>query len=132
MDFIYDRARQAFLEGNIAWLSANIKAVLVDTGAYTPNQATHEFLSDIPVGARIATSGNLTGKTSTNGVADADDVVLSDVSPAGVSVEATVLYVDTGAAGTSRLICFLDSVVTTNGNDITVAFDNGATRIFKL
>lgn len=133
---IYDLARKAFLDGNIAWLSANIKAVLVDTGAYTVNLVTHEFLSDIPVGARIATSGNLATKTSTAGVADADDVVFANVSPAGTTVEALVLYVDTGVTGTSRLICYIDTAtglpVTTNGADITVVFDSGANKIFKL
>lgn len=133
---LYDLGRQAFLEGNIAWLTANIKGVLVDTGLYTPNLATHQFLSDIPSGARISTSGNLANKTSTAGVADADDVVFSSVGPAGTTIEALVLYVDTGVAGTSRLICYIDTAtglpVTANGADITVVFDSGSNRIFKL
>ncbi len=132
---VYDLARQAFLEGNIAWLSGNIKAVLVDTGAYTFSQA-HQFLSDVPGGARIATSGDLANKTSAAGVADADDVVFANVGPAGTTIEAMVLYVDTGVAGTSRLICYIDTAtglpVTANAADITVVFDAGANKIFKL
>lgn len=131
---LYDKGRQAFLEGGVAWLTDNIKAVLVDTGAYTPNLATHQFLSDIAAGARIATSANLAGKTSTAGVADANDAVFSAVT--GVQSEAVVLYKDTGTAGTSALICFMDTAtglpVTPNGGDITFVWDNGANKIFKL
>jgi hypothetical protein len=131
---LYDKGRQAFLEGGVAWLTDNIKVVLVDTGAYGPNLATHQFLSDIAAGARIATSANLAGKTSTAGVADANDAVFSAVT--GVQSEAVVIYKDTGTAGTSTLIAYIDTAtglpVTPNGGDITVVWDNGANKIFKL
>lgn len=132
---VYDKFRQAALEGTgVQVLTANIKAVLVDNGAYTVNLATHEFLSDIPGGARISTSGNLTSKTSTAGVFDAADVTFTSVT--GASIEDIVLYEDTGVAGTSRLICYIDSAtglpVTPSGGDILVTWDNGANKIFKL
>lgn len=130
---MYDKGRQKFLEGKIAWLTDTIKVVLVDTGAYTFG-AGHEFLSDVPSGARIATSAALAGKTTTSGVADANDSVWSAVS--GVQSEAVVVYQDTGTPGTSALIAFIDSAtglpVTPNGGDITVTWDNGANKIFKL
>ena len=131
---LYDKGRQAFLEGGIAYLTNNIKGVLVDAGAYTVNAATHQYLSDIASGARIATSANMASKTSTAGVADAADVVFTAVT--GVQSEAVVLYVDTGTATTSQLICYIDTAtglpVTPNGGDINVVWDNGANRIFKL
>lgn len=131
---MYDFGRQGFLEGSIDWDTDTIKAVLVDTGAYTVNLAAHEFLSDIASGARIATSGALSSKTVAAGVADAADVTFTAVS--GTSVEAIVLYKDTGTVGTSRLICYIDTAtglpVTPNGGDITVAWDNGSNKIFKL
>lgn len=134
MSAVYDKARQKFLEGSIAILTDNIKAVLVDTGAYSVNLATHEFLSDIPSGARIATSGNLGTKSSTGGVFDAADITFTSVS--GASVEAIVLYKDTGSAGTSPLIAYIDSgtglPVTPNGGDISVVWDNGSSKIFEL
>jgi hypothetical protein len=34
MNFLYDKARQKFLEGGIAWGSDTIKAVLVDLNDY--------------------------------------------------------------------------------------------------
>ena len=131
---LYDKGREAFLTGGINWSGDSIKAVLVDTGAYTVNLATHQFLSDIPAGARIATSANLSAKTVAAGVADAADSLFTAVS--GASVEAVVLYKDTGTAGTSALIAYIDTAsglpVTPNGGDITVAWDNGANQIFKL
>lgn len=131
---LYDLGREGFLGGDIDWDANTIKIVLVDTGAYVLNLATHQFLSDIPAGARIATSAALTSKTKTGGVADAADPTLSAV--AGNSVEAVVCYQDTGTAATSRLISYCDEgtnlPVQPNGGDIVVQFDNGANRIFKL
>lgn len=131
---LYDKGREAFLTGGINWSGDSIKAVLVDTGAYTPNVATHQFLSDIAAGARVATSANLGSKTVAAGVADAADSLFTAVS--GPSVEAVVLYKDTGTAGTSPLIAYIDTAsglpVTPNGGDITVVWDNGANKIFKL
>jgi hypothetical protein len=124
---LYDKGRQAFLEGSIAWLTDNIKAVLVTSG-YTPSTGTDQFLSDVPGGDRVATSGNLASKTSTSGVADAADLTFTAVS--GSAVAYAVLYKDTGTAGTSPLILIIDTAtnlpVTPNGGDITVQWDNGA------
>jgi len=131
---LYAKGRQAFLEGGVAWLTDNIKGVFVDTGAYTVNLATHQFLSDITAGARIATTPNLAGKTSTDGVADATDPVATAVT--GVTVEAFVLYKDTGVASTSPLICYIDTATglpfTPNGGDVTFVFSSDANKIFKL
>lgn len=131
---LYDKARQAFLDADIDWTGDTIKGVLVDTGAYTPDLATHQYLSDIASGARIATSGALAGKSSTNGIADANDLTLASVT--GVQSEAVVLYKDTGSAATSPLIAYIDTAtglpVTPNGGDIAIVWDDGANKIFKL
>lgn len=133
---LYDKGRQRFLEGQFNWLTDTIKCLLVDTGSYTPNFTTHEFLSDIGSTARIGTlSGvTLTSKTTTGGAADAADITFSSVT--GASIEALVLYADTGTEGTSPLIAFIDTAtglpITPNGGDIIVTWDNGANRIFKL
>lgn len=131
---LYDLGREGFLGGDIDWDANVIKAVLVDEGQYSVNLATHQFLSDIAAGARIAISPALANKTKTAGVADADDVTLAAVS--GVSVEAVVLFVDTGTTTTSRLIAYINEgtnlPVTPNGGDIIIQWDSGANRIFKL
>ncbi|AKC41226.1 TPA_asm: hypothetical protein PROPHIMCPROF_73 [Mycobacterium phage McProf] len=131
---LYDKGREAFATGGINWTGDTIKVVLVDTGAYTVNLATHQFLSDIPAGARIATSSALGSKTATAGVCDAADVTHPAV--AGASIEAAVIIKDTGSAATSPLIAYIDTAtglpVTPNGGDINVVWDNGANKIFKL
>lgn len=131
---LYDKGRQGFLDGTISWSSDNIKIVLVDAADYTVSLSTHEFLSDIPSGARVATSDNLTTKTSTSGIADADNVTFTAVT--GDPSEAIVIYKDTTNASTSPLIAYIDTAtglpVTPNGGDITITWDNGTNKIFKL
>lgn len=133
---LYDKARQRFLEGQINWNTDTIKAMLIDTGAYTANFSSHEFLSDVGTSARISgTVGlTLTGKATTGGAADAGDVTFTSVS--GPSIEAILLYKDTGAESTSPLIAFIDTgtglPITPNGGDIIVTWDNGPNKIFKV
>lgn len=131
---LFDKARQRFLEGQFNWNTDTIKAVLVDTGTYTPNLSAHEFLSDVGSGSRISTSGAFTGKATTGGAADANDVTFTSVT--GASIEAIILYKDTGTDSTSPLIAFIDTAtglpITPNGGDIIVTWDNGPNKIFKL
>lgn len=112
----------------------NIKVVLIDTGTDDPVAATDEYLSDIIAGARIATSGNLASKSITGGVFDAADITLTAVT--GATVEKIVIYKDTGTASTSPLIALIDTAtgltLTPNGGDVTITWDNGASKIFAL
>jgi len=132
-NLIFDSAKQKMLQTGLALDTTNIKAVLVDTGAYTFSSA-HANLSDIGAGARIATSGNFASKTVTNGVFNAANLTFTAVS--GASVEALVIYSDSGVAGTSYLVTWFDTVtglpVTPNGGDINVTWDTGTNKIFKL
>lgn len=131
---LYDLGREAFLTGSISWTSDDIKVVLVDTNDYTVNLTTHQYLSDIAVGARVATSSNLSSKTATLGVADAADVTFADVT--GDQSEAIVIYKDTGTASTSPLLAYIDTStglpITPNGADIIITWSNGSNKIFKL
>jgi hypothetical protein len=131
---LYAKGREGFLDGSIDWDTNDIRTILVDAADYTINLATHDNLDDIPSGARVAVSGAMTGKTVTDGVADAADVTFSAVS--GDQCELIVIYKHTGTESTSRLICAIDTAtglpVTPNGGDIVIAWDNGANKIFKL
>ena len=131
---LYDKGREGFLDGSIDWDTDDIRAILIDVADYAVNLATHDNLDDIAAAARVAVSGSLAGKTKTDGVADANDVVLAAVS--GDPSEAIVLYKHTGTESTSRLIAYIDTAtglpVTPNGGDITIQWDNGANKIFKL
>ena len=137
-DFLYDKARQHFAQGDIHWLTDNIKFCLVNTTAgagYTPSQSADEFLSIIPVAGRTAFTGNFTSKTSVAGVLDADDPKFTAV-PAGPANQILVLFQDTGNAATSILIAKIDSYanlpVTPTGVDILVVLPNDANRICQL
>ena len=131
---LYGLAKKAFLDKDIDMLVDDIKVVLVDSADYTLNLATHDFLDDIPAGARVATSGNLANKTTTLGVFDADDITIAGVT--GDQFEYIIIYRDTGTAGTSQLIACIDTATgipcTPNGGDITISWDSGANKIFAL
>lgn len=131
---LYDSGREAFLAGDAAWDSDNFKATLIDNADYTVNLATHDNYDDVAVAARVATSGNLASKTTTAGVADAADITWTAVT--GDVSESIVIWKDTGVESTSRLIAYIDTAtglpVTPNGGNISVAWDSGSNRIFKL
>lgn len=133
MSAVYPKAKEAFLGGTIVMATDTIKAQPVDTGAYTYS-AAHQFLSDVAAGARIGTAPTLGTKSVTNGVFDAADATVSAIT--GVTVEAIVIYKDTGSAATSPLIAYIDSgsglPFTPNGGDLVLAWDNGANKIFAL
>jgi hypothetical protein len=129
---IYGLARKKFLDGDIDLLVDDIKVVLVDSAVYTVSIDVDEFLDDIT--SVIATSGNLASKTTTLGVFDAADITFTAVS--GAVSEILVVYKDTGTASTSPLIAYIDTAtglpVTPNGGDITVTWDSGGDKIFKI
>ena len=109
MDRLYSAAKEKFLSGELNWLTDPVVAVLVGTQHYTYSDA-HATLSDLPVIARIAvTTGTLTGRTATLGVADAEDTTFGTVL--GNVANAVILCVDTGVEATSGLIAYLDSGV---------------------
>lgn len=118
---LYPKAKEAFIGGDLALDTDNIVAVLVDTAVYSFDPS-HEFLSEIPSGDRIATSVNLGGKTITDGTFDSNDIVFPSVS--GDPSEALVLVQDSGSDTTSRLIAFIDQAtglpVTPDGTNINV------------
>lgn len=129
---LYDFGRESFLSGDISWDADTIKCVLVDTGTYTVNLATHQYLSSLS--GTVGTAATLGTKTVTAGVADAADVTYTAVT--GATCEAVVIYKDTGVAATSILIAYIDTAtnlpVTPNGGNIGISWDNGASKIFKL
>lgn len=109
-------------------LTDNLKVLLIDTADETYNSAD-EFHSDITGAGIVATSGNLAGKSATSGTFDANDITITGVT--GDTVEAVVLYKDTGTSATSPLIAWFDvSTFTPNGSDVTVTFN--ASGLFAI
>ena len=131
---LYDRGRQGFLAGEIDWDANDIRLILIDEADDTIDLAVDEDLADRAGAARVATSSAFGTKTTTAGVADAADVTLSSVT--GDVSESIDIYQHTGTEATSLLICNIDTAtglpVTPNGGNITIQFDSGANKIFKL
>ena len=130
---IYPKYKETILgpATNTNLLSGTVKVALVDTGVYTYN-AAHQFLTSLTGVVGTAQTIGAT-KTVTNGVFDGADVTYTAVT--GNSVEALVIYVDTGTAATSPLVAYIDTgvtglPVTPNGGDITVQWN--ASGIFAL
>jgi len=83
--------------------------------------SAHEFVSDLTGGSIVARSGNLAGKTVTNGVFDANNITLTAVS--GAAFTHVVLYKDTGVDASSVLVAIFDvTTFTPNGGDVNVVF----------
>jgi hypothetical protein len=103
--------------------TGTVKVALVDTGTYTYS-AAHEFVSSLS--GTVGTAQTIGNKTFTNGVLDGDNVTFTGVT--GNTIEALVIYIDTGNASTSRLISYQDTNVTglpatPNGGDITITWN---------
>lgn len=107
-----------------------IKVVAIDSADYTYS-SSHDFLDDVPSGARIGTPQTLASVSLTAGVFDAADATFPSVT--GDPFEALIIYKDTGTESTSPLIAYIDGLsCTPNGGNITVQWDNGASKIFKI
>jgi hypothetical protein len=131
---LYPKFKEACLGSGGTLPGGDVRVILVDLADYTYN-ATHEFLTSVVAGARVAVSPSLGSKVITNGIFSAGNTTFTAVT--GDQSEALVLYLHTGTDGTSRLIAFLDTgitgmPVTPNGGDINVNWDTGANKIFAL
>lgn len=128
---LYPKWREALMQAAAnSGLNGTVKIALVDTAVYTYS-AAHDFLDDLST-ARVGTDQTLGSKTFANGVFDAADPTWP--TGGGVSVEALVIYIDTGTPATSRLVAYIDSGYTSlpviNSGGVTVQFD--AAGIFAL
>lgn len=130
---LYPKSRKAFADGDIDLLVDDIRCILIDAADYTYDDA-HDFLDDVPGGARVAVSGALTGKSTTDGVFD--HALATFPTVAGDVSEAIIYYVHTGVDATARLIAYVDNAtglpVTPNGQNITYTPSTGANKAFKL
>jgi hypothetical protein len=138
---LFDPGREGFLDGTIDWDTAVIKVALVRGYTFS---ASHKFVSDVTGASGVlhATSAALSSKTVTNGVADAADVTFTAVT-ANAGNHSLLIFQSSAVGGggdvaatAQRLIAWIDTgtnlPVVPNGGDVTVAWDSGSNRIFKL
>lgn len=109
---IYPKYKKAVISGgtNTNLLTVAVKLILVDLDAYTYADA-HEFLSDVPAGARVSISPALANKTVTDLAAFRSDNARFE-SVTGLTSEGLIGFVDTGTPGSSRLVWFQDTGIT--------------------
>lgn len=110
-DALYDKGREAFASGSIAYLTDTIKVAFVKS-TYTPNLATHQFYSDLTpasnvIGGGRASDFTLGTKSDTSGVVNAANVT-GPVIASGTTLSYLVIYKDTGSDATSPLLAALD------------------------
>jgi len=130
---LYAKGKEKMLNASINFTSDTLKVALV-SNAYAQNLSTDEFYTSISA-VVLGTPQTLASKTTTSGVFDAADVTYLAVT-AGPITEGVVIYKDTGVAGTSPLLAYVDVIsgfpMTLNGGDVTIQWDNGAYKIFSL
>jgi len=138
---MYGLAKQSLLSQSpsIDLDTDTIKIALVGSG-YAPNTATNgdQYYSVIGTHAQ-GTPQTLGSKTVTGGTFDAADVTFTAVATNANQITQLVIFkeIATAANSTWPLICVIDSAsaglpITPNGGDITVSFDNGTNKIFRL
>lgn len=138
---LFDAGREGFLDGSIDWDTAVIKVALVRGYTFS---AAHKFVSDITTasGVLAATSAALASKTVTGGVADAADITFTAVA-SNASNHSLLIFQSSAVTGgadvaatAQRVIGWIDTgtnlPIVPNGGDVTIAWDNGTNKIFKL
>jgi hypothetical protein len=133
----YNFALQEFWKGTLGDLTSAgvpVKVRLMRTSAYTFAQA-HQFASSLPaaiVADVVLGTKTANGAGSDPGCFDAGDATFLTV-PSGANIDCLATFKDTGVAGTSNLLFYIDGfTVTPNGGDITVQWQNSIPFIAKL
>lgn len=135
---LYTPFRELLLSGGIDMRAAPLRVTAVNIdgpSGYTFN-INHVTMTSVPAGSRVVTVP-LTGITVTDGVFDANDVTLGSVQAlaGGEDIDAYLIHVDVSVGG-GVLVAYLDTGtnlnVVPNGGNITLEWDNGANRIFRI
>lgn len=107
--------------------SGTLKAVLIDTASYTFSQA-HEFYSDLTgiVGTPVALTNVSLTSSGDNTLLSCDPIVISGLTGAP-TIEAFVIFRDTGTPATSDLVGFFDTATglptIAGANSVTITQD---------
>ena len=134
---LYDKMKESFLDQvpSVDFLNDTLRVIFVESGYVF--SAAHQFFDELSNtrgngGDTRADGEALVGKSAAGGVFDASDPAFASVT--GTNINAFVLYKDTGVDATSPLIGYFDSIptITPTGQAITILFNDGVNRVFKL
>ncbi len=133
----YTKAKIAEKQGAFNLPADTLMVVMINTASYTVNVTGHEFLSDVPGGARIGTPVTLSGVTvaaaGQQAAVDANDVLFAPV-PGGPNAGAFIIYKSTGVEATSRLLAYLDTgtnIPAPTPGGVELIWSNLADKIFS-
>lgn len=135
-NFIYGKAKESLLKGEISVTTNAVRLLLIDGNQYIPSQNSDQFVSDVPVGAIRDRSGTLQNITTTLGVFDADDITLTEYN--GQSFSAVIGYQQGSNDTNSRLIFYVDTATglpftgSSSTSPVTIFWDNGINKIISL
>jgi hypothetical protein len=134
-NFIYGKAKEAFLNGLIDISNDQVSVVFVKN-TYVPSVSSDEFLSDIGASNIASSAVNLVNVTNQLGIIDAQDILLNQHT--GEAFKAVVIFINKILAENSRLIAYID---TSNGLpfsgtnqpiDITISWNNDSNKIISI
>lgn len=140
---LFDPGREGFLLGEIDYDTAVLKVSPVRGYTFS---AAHKFVSDV-TGAGGTLHGGaavaLASKTGTSGVANAANITFTALTATGAAACSLLIYQSSAVTGgadvaatAQRLIGWIDTGTnipfTPNGGDVTVSWDTGANKIWKL
>ena len=106
-NFVYDKTKEAILNGDIDFSSKIFKLLFINTDLYPVDRANDLYVSDVPSQAIVSTSVQLSNITNSNGTIDAEDVVFS--FPPNTGFDAIVLFQQGSSNFNSILISYIDT-----------------------
>lgn len=116
------------MRGNVDCINDDLSAVLVSS-AYSPALSSGQYQSEIP-DASIIGEVHLISKAFSGTALTADPATFTNLET-GKSCSGVVILNDTGNAGTSQLIAYLEiAPFTTDGSSIVLSWN--AAGIFEL
>jgi hypothetical protein len=134
-NFVYGKAKEAMLNGQIN-VTSNVLKVLLVSSSYIPSVNSDQYVSSINANYIINRSQAIQNVTNTLGILDAGDVTIPEHD--GSAFNAVVLYQDGTSDSNSRLISYID---TSDGLPfagvnfslpVTIIWNNSFSKIISL
>ena len=134
-NFVYGKAKQALLNGQINVLSNSLKILIVDS-SYVPSANSDQYVSNINPSYIKNRSAIIQNIPNTLGVLDADDITILEHD--GAAFKAIVLYENGTSDSNSRLIAYIDTSTglpfagVNFSLPITIVWSNDLSKILSL
>ena len=134
-NFVYGKAKQALLNGQINVLSNSLKILIVDS-SYVPSANSDQYVSNINPSYIKNRSAIIQNVTNTLGVLDADDITI--IEHDGSAFKAIVLYENGISDSYSRLIAYIDTSIglpfagVNFSLPVTIIWNNDLSKILSL